>query len=136
MGKRKKSTRNVGGSKKREPLDTGELTREHMHICTPGWNRASLSLTFGHDRQSSNVCFVSMRRPSIARCESASYLPCHSATWPPKAIPLLLYLNSAEGNATLICKICGQSFSCRTDPLTAPIDVYCEWIDATEAVNA
>lgn len=24
MGKRKKSTRNVGGSKKREPLDTGK----------------------------------------------------------------------------------------------------------------
>jgi transcription elongation factor Elf1 len=42
---------------------------------------------------------------------------------------------SADGNATLICKICGQSFSCRTHALMAPIDVYSEWIDATEEVN-
>ena len=53
--------------------------------------------------------------------------------------PFLLFSftrDSSDGNATLICKICGQSFSCRTNALTAPIDVYSEWIDATEEVNA
>ncbi|PWN91226.1 Elf1-domain-containing protein [Acaromyces ingoldii] len=81
MGKRKKSTRNVGGSKKREPLDT-------VFKC----------LFCKHEK--AVTCKIS------------------------------------DGNATLICKICGQSFSCRTNALTAPIDVYSEWIDATEEVNA
>lgn len=42
----------------------------------------------------------------------------------------------ADGQANLECKICGQKFSCRTNALTAPIDVYSEWIDATEDVNS
>ncbi|PWN32314.1 Elf1-domain-containing protein [Meira miltonrushii] len=42
----------------------------------------------------------------------------------------------ADGQANLECKVCGQRFSCRTNSLTAPIDVYSEWIDATEEVNS
>lgn len=34
----------------------------------------------------------------------------------------------------LSCKICGQNFSADTDPLSQPIDVYSQWIDACEDV--
>lgn len=48
---------------------------------------------------------------------------------------LIVSLCSADGQANLECKICGQKFSCRTHALMAPIDVYSEWVDATEEVN-
>jgi transcription elongation factor Elf1 len=35
----------------------------------------------------------------------------------------------------LSCGRCGQKFQCQTNPIMAAIDVYSEWIDATEEVN-
>jgi transcription elongation factor Elf1 len=36
----------------------------------------------------------------------------------------------------LTCKICGQNFSTPTNALSAPIDVYTDWLDACESLNA
>lgn len=36
----------------------------------------------------------------------------------------------------LSCKICGQNFSTPTNTLSQPIDVYSDWLDACEEVNA
>ncbi|ODV91979.1 hypothetical protein CANCADRAFT_80670 [Tortispora caseinolytica NRRL Y-17796] len=38
------------------------------------------------------------------------------------------------GVGTLSCKVCGQDFQAPINSLSAPIDVYSEWIDACEAV--
>lgn len=35
----------------------------------------------------------------------------------------------------LSCKVCGQSHQCRINSLSAPIDVYSDWIDASELLN-
>ncbi|ORY78248.1 hypothetical protein BCR37DRAFT_394742 [Protomyces lactucae-debilis] len=35
---------------------------------------------------------------------------------------------------SLKCKVCGQSHQCRTDALSAPIDVFSDWVDACDAV--
>lgn len=35
----------------------------------------------------------------------------------------------------LSCKTCGQNFSTPTNPLSQPIDVYTDWIDACEEAN-
>lgn len=105
--------------------------------------------------QCSNAYSVNMRRPSPVRCESFiaflfllrdqlhKSMGRRTRTRLAFSFFFIMYwhcflpLNSysADGNATLICKICGQSFSCRTHALMAPIDVYSEWIDATEEVN-
>ncbi|KZO95296.1 Elf1-domain-containing protein [Calocera viscosa TUFC12733] len=41
-------------------------------------------------------------------------------------------LDKTEGLGQLHCKICGQRFSCTVNYLSEPIDVYSEWIDASE----
>ncbi|KAK9473489.1 transcription elongation factor Elf1 like-domain-containing protein [Dipodascopsis tothii] len=33
----------------------------------------------------------------------------------------------------LNCKVCGQSFQTQTNALSVPVDVYSEWIDASES---
>ncbi|KAK3018772.1 hypothetical protein RJ639_005235 [Escallonia herrerae] len=33
------------------------------------------------------------------------------------------------------CYVCSESYSTNVTPLTHPIDIYSEWIDACEAVN-
>ena len=37
---------------------------------------------------------------------------------------------------TILCDGCGAKYTARITRLTDPIDVYAEWIDASEAVNA
>jgi Transcription elongation factor Elf1 like len=39
------------------------------------------------------------------------------------------------GIGFLTCKVCGQSFQAPLNHLTQPIDIYCEWVDATELIN-
>jgi len=41
-------------------------------------------------------------------------------------------LDKTEGLGQLHCKVCGQRFSCTVNYLSEPIDVYSEWIDASE----
>ncbi|KAI1106102.1 Elf1-domain-containing protein [Jackrogersella minutella] len=38
------------------------------------------------------------------------------------------------GIGELECKVCGQRFQCGVNYLSAPVDVYSEWIDAADAV--
>lgn len=38
------------------------------------------------------------------------------------------------GVGHLHCKVCGQNFQSSINALSAPVDVYSEWIDACEAV--
>ncbi|OTA61156.1 Elf1-domain-containing protein [Hypoxylon sp. EC38] len=38
------------------------------------------------------------------------------------------------GYGELECKVCGQKFQCGINYLSAPVDVYSEWIDAADAV--
>ncbi|ODQ68465.1 Elf1-domain-containing protein, partial [Nadsonia fulvescens var. elongata DSM 6958] len=40
------------------------------------------------------------------------------------------------GVGNLYCKICGQTFQASINALSAPIDVYSDWVDACEAVAA
>eukprot|EP00325_Prymnesiales_sp_UTEX-LB-985_P002418 CAMPEP_0174714604 /NCGR_PEP_ID=MMETSP1094-20130205/18613_1 /TAXON_ID=156173 /ORGANISM="Chrysochromulina brevifilum, Strain UTEX LB 985" /LENGTH=104 /DNA_ID=CAMNT_0015913991 /DNA_START=23 /DNA_END=337 /DNA_ORIENTATION=+ len=37
---------------------------------------------------------------------------------------------------TILCDGCGAKFDCRISRLSDPIDVYSEWIDQCDAVNA
>ncbi|RMZ92565.1 hypothetical protein DV736_g139, partial [Chaetothyriales sp. CBS 134916] len=37
---------------------------------------------------------------------------------------------------TLACKVCGQHWQTTTNYLSAPVDVYADWVDACELVNA
>ena len=34
------------------------------------------------------------------------------------------------------CSVCGQKYACKIDDLSAAIDVYSDWIDACERLNA
>ncbi|KAK8001811.1 Transcription elongation factor [Apiospora marii] len=43
-------------------------------------------------------------------------------------------LNKKLGVGDLDCKVCGQRFQCGINYLSAPIDVYSEWVDAADAV--
>lgn len=43
-------------------------------------------------------------------------------------------LDKKVGVGNLECKVCGQKFQCGINYLSAPIDVYSEWVDAAEAV--
>ncbi|QPG75111.1 AAA ATPase Elf1 [Brettanomyces nanus] len=36
--------------------------------------------------------------------------------------------------ATLLCKVCGQSFQSPINSLSEPVDIYSDWVDACEAV--
>ncbi|KAK2072250.1 hypothetical protein P8C59_006618 [Phyllachora maydis] len=43
-------------------------------------------------------------------------------------------MDKKAGVGELDCKICGQRFQCGINYLSAPIDVYSEWVDAADAV--
>lgn len=43
-------------------------------------------------------------------------------------------LDKKAGAGNLSCKVCGQKFQCGINYLSAPIDVYSEWVDAADAV--
>ncbi|EPY52561.1 Elf1 family transcription elongation factor [Schizosaccharomyces cryophilus OY26] len=43
-------------------------------------------------------------------------------------------LDKQSGVGNLHCKICGQSHQCIITALSAPIDVYSDWIDACDTV--
>lgn len=43
-------------------------------------------------------------------------------------------MNKKSGVGELNCKVCGQKFQCGINYLSAPVDVYSEWIDAADAV--
>lgn len=40
------------------------------------------------------------------------------------------------GVGNLNCKVCGQHFQTTVNALSAPVDVYSDWVDACEAVAA
>jgi len=42
-------------------------------------------------------------------------------------------LNHKDKIGTLKCRICSEEWQCRIHYLTEPIDVFSEWLDATEA---
>ncbi|PWN19003.1 Elf1-domain-containing protein [Microstroma glucosiphilum] len=83
MGKRKSSTRSVGGKKGPQPLDK----------------------TF--------KCLF---------CSTPNSVSCK--------------IDEKTRIGYLTCKICGQNFSTPTNALSAPIDVYTDWLDACESLNA
>ncbi|XXH00251.1 ribosomal 40S subunit protein S1B [Hypoxylon texense] len=43
-------------------------------------------------------------------------------------------MEKKSGVGILECKVCGQKFQCGINYLSAPVDVYSEWIDAADAV--
>ncbi|EEB09172.2 Elf1 family transcription elongation factor [Schizosaccharomyces japonicus yFS275] len=43
-------------------------------------------------------------------------------------------LDKQAGVGNLHCKICGQSHQCIINALSAPIDIYSDWIDACDAI--
>lgn len=45
-------------------------------------------------------------------------------------------LDKKNSIGSLQCKICGQSFQTRINGLSQPVDVYSDWFDAVEEVNA
>ncbi|OJJ43705.1 hypothetical protein ASPZODRAFT_135701 [Penicilliopsis zonata CBS 506.65] len=81
MGKRKKSSRQPQGPKKREPLAT----------------------TFS--------CLFCNHENSI-----------------------IVKLDKKLGLGNLSCKVCGQRFQTGINYLSAPVDVYSDWVDACDAV--
>ncbi|ROT40898.1 Elf1-domain-containing protein [Sodiomyces alkalinus F11] len=44
-------------------------------------------------------------------------------------------VDKKSGVGTLSCKVCGQSFQCSINYLSAPVDVYSEWVDAADHVS-
>lgn len=43
-------------------------------------------------------------------------------------------IDKKAGVGHLSCKVCDQSFTCSINYLSAPVDVYSEWVDACEKV--
>ncbi|KAI1852368.1 hypothetical protein JX265_003865 [Neoarthrinium moseri] len=43
-------------------------------------------------------------------------------------------VDKKAGVGTLQCGVCGQNFQCGANYLSAPIDIYSEWVDAADAV--
>ena len=43
-------------------------------------------------------------------------------------------MNKKDGIGELSCKVCGQRFQSSVNYLSAPVDVYSDWIDACESV--
>ncbi|KAI0012809.1 Elf1-domain-containing protein [Xylariaceae sp. FL0662B] len=43
-------------------------------------------------------------------------------------------MDKKAGVGHLDCKVCGQKFQCGINYLSAPVDVYSEWVDAADAV--
>jgi transcription elongation factor Elf1 len=43
-------------------------------------------------------------------------------------------LDKKAGVGQLSCKVCGQSFQCGVNYLSAAVDVYSEWVDACDTV--
>ncbi|KAF2715276.1 Elf1-domain-containing protein [Pleomassaria siparia CBS 279.74] len=43
-------------------------------------------------------------------------------------------IEKKSGVGNLGCKVCGQSFQTNINYLSAPVDVYADWIDACDAV--
>jgi len=44
-------------------------------------------------------------------------------------------LDKKLGVGQLSCKVCGQSFQCTVNYLSAPVDVYSDWVDACDVVS-
>nr|CAB3467158.1 unnamed protein product [Digitaria exilis] len=44
-------------------------------------------------------------------------------------------IDRKERYAKVECRICNESYVTKAHPLTAPVDVYAEWIDACEDAN-
>lgn len=44
-------------------------------------------------------------------------------------------MNYRDGTGTLRCRQCGESRQYPINSLSAPIDVYSEWVDETDALN-
>ncbi|CAM9341018.1 unnamed protein product [Choristocarpus tenellus] len=45
-------------------------------------------------------------------------------------------MNHKEGTGRLLCRMCEVQYEMTINYLTEPIDIYTEWIDECEAVNA
>ncbi|KAI4723152.1 hypothetical protein E4T48_00401, partial [Aureobasidium sp. EXF-10727] len=43
-------------------------------------------------------------------------------------------IDKKASTGELTCKVCGQTFQCVVNYLSAPIDVYYEWVDACDSV--
>ncbi|ETS76717.1 hypothetical protein PFICI_12104 [Pestalotiopsis fici W106-1] len=43
-------------------------------------------------------------------------------------------VDKKAGVGSLSCSVCAQSFQCGANYLSAPIDIYSEWVDAADAV--
>ncbi|KAJ4353799.1 uncharacterized protein N0V89_005529 [Didymosphaeria variabile] len=43
-------------------------------------------------------------------------------------------IEKKSGVGNLQCKVCGQTFQTNTNYLSAPVDVYSDWVDACDAV--
>ncbi|KAH9909812.1 transcription elongation factor [Xylariomycetidae sp. FL2044] len=43
-------------------------------------------------------------------------------------------MDKKAGVGHLSCKVCAQDFQCGINYLSAPVDVYSEWVDAADAV--
>ncbi|KAJ7046802.1 hypothetical protein C8F04DRAFT_1205907 [Mycena alexandri] len=44
-------------------------------------------------------------------------------------------LDRKEAVAQLVCRVCDQRWQSKATHLTEPVDIYSEWIDATEAAQ-
>lgn len=44
-------------------------------------------------------------------------------------------IKKKEGYGELKCRVCGVNYIKRLNPLTKPVDIYCEWIDKADEVN-
>jgi len=44
-------------------------------------------------------------------------------------------LDKKAGVGQLSCKVCGQSFQCSVNYLSAPVDVYSDWVDACDSLS-
>ena len=45
-------------------------------------------------------------------------------------------MNRDDGSATLMCTLCNVSFSSAINNLSAPVDIYHEWVDNYETIEA
>jgi len=45
-------------------------------------------------------------------------------------------MRKESNSAKLRCSVCDESFEANINPLSQPVDIYCQWLDECEKENA
>ncbi|KAJ5610068.1 hypothetical protein N7510_006787, partial [Penicillium lagena] len=81
-----------------------------------------------------SVCFLRPRRPLLTLHQREPLPTTFSCLFCNHENSVVVKLDKKLGLGDLSCKVCGQKFQTGINYLSAPVDVYSDWVDACDAV--